>query len=212
MPRKELDTAALNYIEELKANYEQKIHNLEKKVITLENKYLDMKEQQNLLLYKRFMRSAEQIPVDDKQQLLFVEEIQPQETKPKDEKEEARIEVKSHSRKKSGRKPIDPNIPTEEKVIDIPESEKICACGAELSKIGEETSEKLHIIPQRIFAEKTIRPKYACHSFEGTEDEDGPSVRIAAVEPAIIPRSIASASLLSTIFTHKFEDHLPYYR
>jgi transposase len=32
------------------------------------------------------------------------------------------------------------------------------------------------------------------------------------VEPSIIPRSIASPSLLSTILTQKFETHLPYYR
>jgi len=60
--------------------------------------------------------------------------------------------------------------------------------------------------------EQTIRPKYACRQCEGTEDEDKPTVRIAAVEPAIIPKSIASPSLLSMIITQKFETHLPYYR
>jgi transposase len=39
-----------------------------------------------------------------------------------------------------------------------------------------------------------------------------PTVRIAGVPPSIIPKSIASPSLLSTIFTYKFEKHLPYYR
>ena len=45
-----------------------------------------------------------------------------------------------------------------------------------------------------------------------TEDEDKPTVRIAPVEKAMIPRGIASSSLLATILTHKFEDHLPFYR
>jgi transposase len=44
------------------------------------------------------------------------------------------------------------------------------------------------------------------------EDEEAPAVRIAPVEPSMIPRGIASPSLLSAVFTHKFEDHLPYYR
>jgi transposase len=35
---------------------------------------------------------------------------------------------------------------------------------------------------------------------------------MAAVEPAIIPKSIVSPSLLSCIITQKYEDHLPYYR
>jgi transposase len=60
--------------------------------------------------------------------------------------------------------------------------------------------------------EKTVRPKYACRCCEGTEDEEAPAVRIAPVEPAVIPRSIASPSLLSTVITQKFEMHLPYYR
>ncbi|MDR2596979.1 MAG: transposase [Treponema sp.] len=60
--------------------------------------------------------------------------------------------------------------------------------------------------------EKTVRPKYACHCYEGTEDEELLTVRIAPVEPAIIPKSIASPSLLSTIITQKFKMHLPYYR
>ena len=114
MQSKELDAAALNYIDELKANYEQQIHNLEKKVVTLEynyenkihklqinaneyqNKYLEIKERYALLLYKRFMRSAEQIPIDDKQRLLFTDEVQPEEHASHEE-EETQIEVKSHT-------------------------------------------------------------------------------------------------------------------
>jgi transposase len=70
----------------------------------------------------------------------------------------------------------------------------------------------VNIEPPRIYVEKTIRPKYACRSCEGTEDEEEPVVRMAPVEPSIIPRSIASPSLLSHIIIHKYEDHLPFYR
>ena len=81
-----------------------------------------------------------------------------------------------------------------------------------MTRIGDETSEKLIIIPASIYVEKTVRPKYACRSCEGTEDEDKPPVKIAPVEPAIIPRSIVSPSLLSTVINQKYEMHLPYYR
>jgi transposase len=60
--------------------------------------------------------------------------------------------------------------------------------------------------------EKIIRPKYACRCCEGTEDEYSPSVRMAPVEPLIIPKSIVTPGLLSCILIQKFEDHLPYYR
>jgi transposase len=42
--------------------------------------------------------------------------------------------------------------------------------------------------------------------------QSAPAVVIAPVEPTIIPRSIASPSLLATIMIHKYEDHLPFYR
>jgi transposase len=157
------------------------------------------------------MRSAERLPADTNQPLLFTREEKETEAVQEAEAHE-RTEVKSHSRKKPGRKPLDPSLPREEIIIDIPEDEKICTCGEKLTKIGEETSEKLEIIPEKIVVKKTIRPKYACRHCEGTEEEGRGAVRIAPVEPSIIARSIASPSLLSWVFTHKFEDHLLYYR
>jgi transposase len=65
----------------------------------------------------------------------------------------------------------------------------------------------LVIIPPEIFVEKAVRPKYACRCCEGTEDEKKPAVRIAPVEPSIIPKGIVSPSLLSTIITQKFDIH-----
>jgi len=81
-----------------------------------------------------------------------------------------------------------------------------------MTKTGEETSEKVEIIPPSMYVLKTIRPKYACRHCEGTEDEEKPVVRIAPAPVAIIPRSIASASLLSYCFIQKYQDHLPFYR
>jgi transposase len=208
---KSADATVIEYINEIKAHYEQQIESVIKELTDYQNKYLEIKEQYDLLVYKRFARSAEQLLVDEKQPMLFTEESKKNETTEKTKPEEI-TEVKSFKRKKGGRKPIDPAIKRERTVIDIPESEKTCACGAVLKKIGEEISERLHIEPPKIYVEQIVRPKYACHSCEGTGDEDGKTVRIAPVEPTIIPKSIASASLLSTIITQKFEMHLPYFR
>jgi transposase len=209
-----LDTAVLNYIKELEANHQQQIkelqNNFEARIKESEYKYLALEERYYLLIYKRFARSAEQLRADEKQPLLFAPETGPAEAPPETGREET-TPVRSHGRKK-GRKPLDPKLPRIERVVDIPETEKTCACGSGLTKIGEETSEKLHIVPPQIYVVRTIRPKYACRACEGTEDEDKSAVRIAPAEPAIIPKSIASPSLLSCIIIQKFEDHLPYYR
>jgi transposase len=175
----------INYIKELETTYNQRIKELETSLKNVQNDYLILKETYDLLVYKRFARSAEQL-IADKQPSLFT----PEETNrqaPDTTDQETFEEIKSFTRRKKGRKAIDPQIPREERTIDIAESEKICACGAKMTRIGEETSEKLHIEPPRIYVEKTVRPKYACLSCEGTEDEAGKTVRVAPVEPAIIP-------------------------
>ena len=196
-----LEPAILNYIRQLESNLNE-----------IKNDYLILKEKYDLAIYKRFARSAEQFPIDDKQQLLFTEEPEPEAQTQTDTVANEKQEIKSYTRKKPGRKAIDPNLPRREKIIDIPETEKTCACGSQMSKIGEETSEKLEIIPPSMYVLKTIRPKYACRCCEGTAQEDKPAVRIAPVPPSVIPRSIASPSLLSYCFIQKYQDHLPFYR
>lgn len=126
------------------------------------------------------------------------------------EKQEEII-VPEHSRKKKGRKKLPEDLPRVNVIHDLAEEEKFCACGCELSRIGEEVSEKLDIIPAKIQVIRNIRPQYACRACEGLED-DGPSVKIAPVPPQIIPKGLATAGLLAYVLTAKFVDALPFYR
>jgi len=121
------------------------------------------------------------------------------------------VVVAPHSRKKTGRKPLPDSLPRIEVVHDIEEVEKVCGCGAELNRIGEEVSEKLDLIPAIIRVIRHIRPKYSCKSCDGVDDE-GATVKVAPVPPQIIPKGIASGGLLAHILTAKFEDALPFYR
>jgi len=121
------------------------------------------------------------------------------------------IHVPAHTRKKGGRKALPEELPRIEVIHDIDESQKVCGCGSELSWIGEEVSEQLDILPAKVQVIRHIRPKYACRSCEGVED-DGPTVKIAPVPPQIIPKSIAGPGLLAHILTAKFTDHTPFYR
>ena len=217
MQAETLDATVRDYINELESRNQE----LQNKTVEMEtnnkqnyqqlfNDYLLLKEQYDLLVHKRFARSAEQLLADERQPLLFTEEEGQPET---NEQKPLELQtVKSFAKRKGGRKPLSANLQRRPRVIDIPESEKTCACGANLTRIGEETSEKLVMIPPQIYVDQIVRPKYACRQCEGTEDEENKTVRIAPVEPSIIPRSIASPSLLATIFTQKFEMHLPYYR
>jgi len=130
---------------------------------------------------------------------------------PEVEPEEDSVDIPKHKRKKPGRKKLPDALPREEIIHDIDEEEKVCGCGSSLTRIGEDISEKLDIIPAVIRVIRHIRPKYACKECEGLET-NGPVVKIAPVPKQIIPKSIATAGLLAYILTAKFCDALPFYR
>lgn len=174
-----------------------------------EDKYTALDEKYQLLLLHRFGRKSEKEIEDIEQTLLFDEERDGESGK---EIHEEETETITYSRKKPGRGTIDKSVPREEVVIDIPEEDKICGCGHKMVRIGEEVSERVHIIKPKMWVEKIIRPKYACKYCEGSGDEEKPAVRIAKAPENIIPKSIVTPGLLAFIIVNKFVDHLPYYR
>ena len=123
---------------------------------------------------------------------------------------EKEITIPEHKRK-TGRKPLPKDLPREDIIHDISDEEKKCSCGSELSRIGQEVSEKLDIVPARVKVIRHIRYKYACKSCEGVESEGG-AVKTAPLPAQIIPQGIATPGLLSDILISKFADAQPFYR
>jgi transposase len=126
------------------------------------------------------------------------------------------IELGGYTRRKrkpqgQGRKPISPDLPREDVVYDIDESEKICACGCEKTMIGAEISERVKIIPAEVTVLREKRLKYVCKNCEGTE-ADEPGVVTATGIKHLIPGSIADESLIAWSITEKFAFALPLYR
>jgi len=119
--------------------------------------------------------------------------------------------IPEHTRQKPKRKPLPQDLPRIEVIHDIDKSEKVCQCGAELSRIGEEVCEKLDYIPAKLQVIRHIRPKYACKNCEGVES-DGPTVKIAPPPPEIIPKGIATPGLIAHVAVSKYCDALPLYR
>lgn len=167
-------------------------------------------EQIRHLRAQLFGRKSEKIESEGGPQPLPLFDMPEPEAKEEEEKE---VQVPAHTRKRGGRKPLPEELPRFEVIHDIDDADKICGCGSKLSRIGEEVSEQLDIVPTRVQVIRHIRPKYACKNknCEGVQD-DGPAVKIAPVAPQIIPKSIASPGLLAYILTNKFIDHLPFYR
>ena len=159
-----------------------------------------LEDQIHLLRHKLFGRKSEKLSRDvDAGQLLLFNEVEQEERKAC---EQETIEVPAHARRRGKRSPLPETLPRVEVIHDMLEAEKQCACGAEKSRIGEETSEQLDYIPAKIQVIKHIRYKYACKVCEGIE-ADEPGVSIAPMPEQLLPKSIATPGLIAHIITSK---------
>ena len=195
-------------------NKELEAEKKEKEDLRME--YLRLQEELSSLLTHRFCSHSEKA---DKQPLLFDfedEDLIPSDSETAEtvagEGPYREIKVREYIRRKCGRKAIDDSTPTKQIYHDIPEEEKVCACGCRLKKVGENSTKRLRIIPAKMYAIEDIYPKYACPNCEGSGDEDNPVFRQAPAAKYFIPKSIATNELLAYVMTNKFCEHMPFYR
>ncbi|WP_025322996.1 IS66 family transposase [Deferrisoma camini] len=190
----------------------------ENRALTEENQKLRsdvtlLQEEVQFLKHRLFGRKSERLSEAERKQLLLFNEAEAtvEAAGGGEDEGEEEVRVSAHTRRKRGRKALPANLPRVDVVCDVPEEQKRCGCGAEKVRIGEETSERLDIVPARIQVIREIRPKYACRTCEGVEDE-GPTVVIAPPRPHLIPKGTASEGLLAFVITSKFADAIPFYR
>jgi transposase/uncharacterized coiled-coil protein SlyX len=164
--------------------------------IAQQSQYIDaLTEMLRIYRYRQFGNKSEKIPPE--QLGLFNEAEIPKnvETITKADEE---IHIASHTRKKTpGRKPLPASLPREQRIHDLKDEEKTCACGHELTHIKDETSEQLEIIPAKVYVIEHVRKKYACKHCEET-------IKTSPMPAQPIPRSIAAPGLLSHVLVSKF--------
>ncbi len=169
---------------------------LQKMVVDYHFEIQRLREQVKLFQQKRFGRKSEK--TDAQQLSLFDENIETEEAASET------VTIKNHVRKKQNRA-LPKSLPREQKIYDLEDSEKICACGHELHKIGDDKYEQLEYIPAQIKVIEHIKFKYACKSCEE-------GIKTASMPKQPIPKSIATPGLLAQTITAKYVDHLPLYR
>ncbi|MCB9063467.1 MAG: IS66 family transposase [Halobacteriovoraceae bacterium] len=160
-------------------------------------KYIeDLKDMIMLLRRKKFASSSEK----DVNQIQLFDELE--DILEKDSNEEIpEIDIPAHKRKKGGRKPLPEQLPRVEEFYDLSEEDKVG-----MKYIGDEVTEKLEIKPAEIFVRRIVKRKYV-------KDVGDRSVFKTAQGPCeLLPKTMASASLLSYIITGKYCDALPLYR
>ena len=98
------------------------------------------------------------------------------------------------------RKPFPDHLPRERVVIAAPES---CpCCGSDrLSKLGEDITETLEVIPRSWKVIQTVREKFSCRRCETIAQPPAPF--------HVTPRGFAGPNLLAMILFEKFGQHQP---
>ena len=169
-----------------------------------------LEEQLRLATVKTFAPTSEKLASLGHPDLFF-NEAEALGTKPEDETQATETIVPEHTRARGKRMPIDPALPRKRIEHDIPDTEKTCTCGCQLTRIGEVTSEQLDIEPAKACVLQHVRFKYACRTCEGSS-HDGPAVVTAPLPAQPLPKSNASPGLAAFITVSKYADGLPLYR
>jgi transposase len=102
-----------------------------------------------------------------------------------------------------GRKPLPEHLPRED-VLHRPTETACCECGGAFKVLGEDVSEQLELLPQRLYVIRHRRVKLACTGCDRIVQVPAPS------RP--IDRGIAGPGLLANVLVSKFCDHQPLYR
>jgi transposase len=84
-----------------------------------------------------------------------------------------------------------------------------CDCGQPMTRVGEDVSERLDVIPAEFFVHRHVRGKWACRCCSGKGE--GRLVQ-EPVDPQIIDKGMPTAGLVAHTLVGRFVDHLPYYR
>ena len=108
-------------------------------------------------------------------------------------------DASSVTRKKPVRGPLPEHLPRERVVL--PHSETCPCCHGKLTKIGEDITETLEVIPRQWKVIQTVREKFACRSCETITQPPAPFYPIA--------RGRAGPNLLAMVLFGKFGNHLP---
>jgi len=108
--------------------------------------------------------------------------------------------VAPHRRKRPSRKPFPEHLPRERVVLPSPGACDCCGSN-KLSKLGEDITETLEVIPRQWKVIQTVREKFTCRDCEKISQPPAPF--------HVTPRGFAGPNLLAMILFEKFAQHQP---
>ena len=108
--------------------------------------------------------------------------------------------VASFERRRPVRKPFPAHLPRERVVVAAPTACPCCG-SHKLSKLGEDVTETLEVVPRQWKVIQTVRERFSCRACETITQPPAPF--------HTIPRGLAGPSLLAMVLFEKFGQHQP---
>jgi transposase len=112
----------------------------------------------------------------------------------------AGIRVESFTRRKATRRNFPDHLPRR-RIVHPPPTSCPCCGGTKLTKIGEDITETLDVVPRQWFVTEHVREKFSCRSCEKITQPPAPFHAIA--------RGYAGPSLLAMVLVDKYANHQP---
>lgn len=187
----------------LKANLQAQTESLEEKLNQAIKKIQWYEEQIKLGKHRQFAKQSETSQTlslfDDNESDEVTEKITPIDD------ETGQVNYSRKKKKKGSARNIDTSkLPAERILHDLSDEEKVCSCGCQMQKIGEDISEKIDYIPAQLKVIVHVTPKYACHACE--------TIKAAQRPEYPLQKSMATTNLIVDVILKKYDAHLPLYR
>ena len=110
------------------------------------------------------------------------------------------VQVRGFTRQKATRRNFPEHLPRRRIVHPAPTSCPCCG-SSKLTKLGEDVTETLDVVPRQWFVTEHVREKFSCRACEKISQPPAPF--------HVIPRGFAGPSLLAMILVDKYANHQP---
>jgi transposase len=110
------------------------------------------------------------------------------------------VQIRSFTRQTGTRRNFPDHLPRRRIVHPAPTSCPCCG-GSKLSKIGEDVTKTLDVVPRQLFVTEHVREKFSCRACEKISQPPAPF--------HVIARGFAGPSLLAMILVDKYANHQP---
>jgi len=131
---------------------------------------------------------------------LELEELSATAAEDETQTETTRVQVRGFTRRRATRRNFPADLPRRRIVHPAPTTCPCCG-GTNLSKIGEDVTETLDVVPRQWFVTEHVREKFSCRSCETITQPPTPFHAIA--------RGFAGPSLLAMMLVEKYANHQP---